>query len=69
MFSFYEAILLPLPAVYNLTRLIFYKCMTARMQTQDLPKHLHFILNTNQIKLYTYFKLLKENNLNLDGYY
>ena len=29
----------------------------------------YVILNTNQITLYTYPDLLKENNLNLNGYY
>ena len=43
------------------------------MQIENLPNnshnHFYVILKTNQIKLYTYHDLLKENNLNLKGYY
>ena len=43
------------------------------MQTENLPnnsqKQFYVILNTNQIKRYTYLDLLKENNLNLKDYY
>ena len=41
------------------------------MQTEKLLNNSHdlIILNTNKIKLYTYPAFLKENNLNLKGYY
>ena len=43
------------------------------MQIENLPnnshKQLYVILNTNQITLYTYPHFVKENNLNLKGYY
>ena len=42
------------------------------MQTENLPKISHkqfcVIFNTNQIKLYTYPDLLRENNLNIKLY-
>ena len=59
----------------NLTRLIFHKNIIPRMQIETLPhnsiaaNNFYVILNTNQITLYTYPDLLKENNLNLKGYY
>ena len=41
--------------------------MKPRMQTENLAnnsyKHFYVLLNTNQIKLYTYHDLLKENTL------
>ena len=43
------------------------------MHTENLPKNStatnNFILNTNQITLYTYHDLLNENNLKLKSYY
>ena len=43
------------------------------MQTKNLPKNgrkqFLCILNANEITLYTLPDLLKENNLNLKGYY
>ena len=53
--------------VFNLTRCTFYKSIKLRTQTENLAnkshKQFYGILNTNQIKLYTYSDLLKENPL------
>ena len=50
-----------------LTRHAFHKSMKPRMQTESLAKNSHkqfyALLNTNQIKFYTYPDLLKENPL------
>ena len=51
----------------NLTRHPFHKNIKPRMQTETLAnnnhKQFYVLLNTNQIKLYTYPDLLKENPL------
>ena len=51
----------------DLTRNIFHKSVKPRMQTENLAgdsyKQFYVLLNTNQIKLYTYPNLLKENPL------
>ena len=51
----------------SLTRHTFHKSIKPRLQTENLAnngdKLFHFLLNTNQIKLYTYPDLLKENPL------
>ena len=51
----------------SLTRHTFHKSIKPRLQTENLgnngDKLFHFLLNTNQIKLYTYPDLLKENPL------
>ena len=51
----------------NLTRQPFHKSIKPRMQTENLAnnirKQFYVLLNTNQIKLYTYPNLLKENPL------
>ena len=51
----------------NLTRHTFHKSIKPRMQTENLANNSHkqfyVLLNTNQIKLYTYPDLLKENPL------
>ena len=48
----------------NLTRHPFHKNIKPRMQTETLAnnnhKQFYVLLNTNQIKLYTYPDLLKE---------
>ena len=66
-FSFHEEIFLPFPQVSNLTRHTFHKSIKPRLQTENLAsksrKQFYVILNTNQIKLYTYPDLLKENPL------
>ena len=53
--------------MFNLTRHTFNKSIKPRIQTENLANNTHkqfyFILNTNQIKLYTYPDLLKENPL------
>ena len=60
--SFHEATLFP--QVSNLT---FHKSIKPRMQTENLGNNNHeqfyVLLNTNQIKRYTYPDLLKENPL------
>ena len=57
----------PLSQVSNLTRHTFHKSIKPRMQTENLANNSHkqfyVLLNTNQIKLYTYPDLLKENPL------
>ena len=49
------------------TRHIFHKSVKPRMQTENLAgdsyKQFYVLLNTNQIKLYAYPDLLKENHL------
>ena len=51
----------------NLTRHTFHKSIKPRMQTENLASNSHnqfyVLFNTNQIKLYTYPDLLKENTL------
>ena len=51
----------------KLTRHIFQKSVKPRMQTENLANNSHkqfyVLLNTNQIKLYTYSDLLKESPL------
>ena len=51
----------------NLTRHTFHKSIKRRMQTENLANNMHkqfyILLNTNQVKLYTYPDLLKENPL------
>ena len=51
----------------NLTRCTFYKIIKPRIQTEKLANNSHkqfyVLLNTNQIKLYTYPDLLKEKPL------
>ena len=51
----------------NLTRHTFHKSIKPRMQTENLVNNSHkqfyVLLNTNQIKLYTYPDMLKENPL------
>ena len=51
----------------NLTRHTFHKSIKPRMQTENSANNSHkqfyALLNTNQIKLYTYPDLLKENPL------
>ena len=51
----------------DLTRHIFHKSVKPRMQTENLAgdsyKQFYVLLNTNQIKLYAYPDLLKENPL------
>ena len=53
--------------VSNLTRHAFHKSIKPRMQTENLAnsshKQFYVQLNTNQIKLYNYPDLLKENPL------
>ena len=55
------------PQVSKLTRHTFHIGKKPRMQTENLAnnshKQFHVLLNTNQIKLYTYPDLLKENPL------
>ena len=57
--------LLPFPKVSNLTRHTFHKSIKLRMKTENLVNNSHkqfyVLLNTNQITLYTYLDLLKEN--------
>ena len=64
-FSFHEETLIP--QVSNLTRHTFHKSIKPRMQTENLAnnsrKQFYVLLNTNQIELYTYPDLLKENPL------
>ena len=66
-FLLHEEILLPFPQVPNLTRHNFRKSIKPRMQIENLAnnghKQFHVLLNINQIKLYTYPDLLKENLL------
>ena len=66
-FLLHEEILLPFPQVPNLTRHNFRKSIKPRMQIENLAnnghKQFHVLLNINQIKLYTYPDLLKENPL------
>ena len=51
----------------KLTRHTFHKSIKPRLQTENLAsksrKQFYVILNTNQIKLYTYPDLLRENPL------
>ena len=51
----------------NLTRQTFHKSIKPRIQTKKLANNSHkkfyVLLNTNQIKLYSYLDLLKENPL------
>ena len=51
----------------NLTRHTFHESIKSTMQTENLAnnnhKQFYVLLNTNQIKLYTYPDLLKENPL------
>ena len=51
----------------NLTRHTFHKSIKPRMQTEyftnNSHKQFYVLLNTNQIQLYTYTGLLKENSL------
>ena len=65
IFSFHEKILFPRVSI--LTRRTFHKSKKSRMQTENLANNSHkqfyVLLNTNQIKLYTYPDLLKENPL------
>ena len=67
IFSFHEEILFPFPQVPNLTRHTFHKSIKPWLQTENLAsksrKQFYVILNTNQIKLYTYPDLLRENPL------
>ena len=53
--------------MFNLTRHTFHKSIKPRTQTENLAnnnhKQLYVLSNTNQIKLYTYPDLLKENHL------
>ena len=62
---FHEEILIPFPQVSNLARHTSHKSIKPRIQTENLAnnshKQFHVILSTNQIKLYTYPDLLKEN--------
>ena len=55
------------PQVSKLTRHTFHIGKKPNMQTENLAnnshKQFHVLLNTNQIKLYTYPDLLKENSL------
>ena len=55
IFSFHETLF---PQVSNLTRHTFHKSIKPRMQTENLAnnsyKQFYVLLNTNQIKLYTY---------------
>ena len=65
IFFFHEETLFP--QVSNLTRHTFHKSIKPRMQTENLVNNSHkqfyVLLNSNQIKLYTYPDLLKENPL------
>ena len=67
MFSFHEEIPLPFRQVSNLTRNTFQKSIKTSMQTENVAnnsrKQFYVLLNTNEIKLYTYLDLLKENSL------
>ena len=51
----------------NLTRDTFHKSIKSRTQTENLANNIHkqfyVLLNTNQIELYNYPDLLKENPL------
>ena len=51
----------------NLTRHTFHRSIKPRLQTENLANNSHkqcyVLLNTNQIKVYTYPDLLKENPL------
>ena len=53
--------------MFILTRHTFYKIIKPRTLTENLANNSHkqfyVLLNTNQIKLYTYPDLLKENTL------
>ena len=51
--------------MFNLTRHTFHKSIKPRIQTENLANNSQFyvLLNTNQIKLYTYPDLQKENPL------
>ena len=64
-FFFHEEMLFP--QVSNLTRHTFHKSIKPRMQAENLVNNSHkqfyVTLNTNQIKLYSYPDLLKENPL------
>ena len=64
---FHEEILFSFPQVSNLTRQTFRKSIKPRIQTENLASNSHkqfyVLLSTNQIKLYTYPDLLKENPL------
>ena len=65
IFSSHEETLFP--QVSNGTRHNFHKSIKPWMQTENLANNSHkqfyVRLNTNQIKLYTYADLLKENPL------